>query len=235
MYPYRLQKWAYARRIAGDTILFDTKEDRYLALDQSDTDHLSSILSRPPPYNSGATTLLGELVRRNLIVRSNQSHQCEADPLALQGDAASMGETFETNDFQLRPLITLGHIACFLKSSIIVWGELRLANLHYALSRLKARKALGKVDLVETQVEVARELARIFVLLRTMIYRSHNNSLFDSFVLAHFLATYGVKADCVFGVKTRPFLAHCWIEVNNKAVLQAPPGYYLTFTRILVA
>lgn len=39
--------------------------------------------------------------------------------------------------------------------------------------------------------------------------------LFDSLVLMRFLLARGVRADLVFGVRSRPFAAHCWVEVDG--------------------
>lgn len=39
--------------------------------------------------------------------------------------------------------------------------------------------------------------------------------LFDSLCLMRFLLAHGLKADLVFGVRARPFAAHCWVECDG--------------------
>lgn len=42
--------------------------------------------------------------------------------------------------------------------------------------------------------------------------------LHRSFMLIHFLAERGVAADWVFGVRTWPFAAHCWVQIGALVV-----------------
>ena len=46
--------------------------------------------------------------------------------------------------------------------------------------------------------------------------------LFQSELLLRFLNAGGLDADWVFGVRTWPFLAHCWLQVGDYCVSQAP-------------
>lgn len=39
--------------------------------------------------------------------------------------------------------------------------------------------------------------------------------LFDSLALSRFLINRGLRSDLVFGVRSRPFSAHCWVEVDG--------------------
>ena len=42
--------------------------------------------------------------------------------------------------------------------------------------------------------------------------RTMQDRLYDSLALLEYLARYGIYADWVFGVQTRPFAAHCWVQ-----------------------
>ena len=46
--------------------------------------------------------------------------------------------------------------------------------------------------------------------------------LFQSELLLRFLNAAALDADWVFGVRTFPFLAHCWLQVGDYAVSEAP-------------
>lgn len=42
--------------------------------------------------------------------------------------------------------------------------------------------------------------------------------LHRSFMLLHFLHEQGLRADWVFGVRTWPFAAHCWVQIGDRVV-----------------
>lgn len=46
--------------------------------------------------------------------------------------------------------------------------------------------------------------------------------LFQAELLLRFLNTAGLDADWVFGVRTFPFLAHCWLQIGDHCVSQGP-------------
>jgi hypothetical protein len=51
--------------------------------------------------------------------------------------------------------------------------------------------------------------------------------------LVNFLAGYGVFPQWVFGVKTDPFYAHCWVQ-QGSFVFNDTPDYIRGFSPILV-
>ena len=46
--------------------------------------------------------------------------------------------------------------------------------------------------------------------------------LFQAELLLRFLNEAGLDADWVFGVRTWPFLAHCWLQIGDHCVSQNP-------------
>lgn len=56
--------------------------------------------------------------------------------------------------------------------------------------------------------------------------------LFDSLALAHFLAGRAKPASLIFGVRVRPFAAHCWVEATG-APLNDATGQAASYTPIL--
>ena len=48
--------------------------------------------------------------------------------------------------------------------------------------------------------------------------------LFQSQLLLEFLRHHGLDADWVFGVRTWPFAAHCWLQVGDAALVDDPEG-----------
>jgi hypothetical protein len=58
--------------------------------------------------------------------------------------------------------------------------------------------------------------------------------LFDSLALAMFAARRGACFELVFGVRGRPFAAHCWAE-HEREIVNDAPEYCASFTPILRA
>lgn len=78
------------------------------------------------------------------------------------------------------------------------------------LSMAKARTAHRRDSLAQAQRAYARfAAARIWVPARYVC-------LFDSLSLMRFLLSEGIAAELVFGVRGRPFAAHCWVECEGE-------------------
>jgi hypothetical protein len=86
-----------------------------------------------------------------------------------------------------------------------------------ASRRKKAASAAATVD-----IETVRTLVAAFLHLRPLFYTVHNACLLDSVTLLRFLAGYGVFPDWVFGVKTEPFHAHCWVQQGGYVFNDSP-------------
>jgi hypothetical protein len=60
-----------------------------------------------------------------------------------------------------------------------------------------------------------RQLVESFIRFRVFAFSSRNECLFDSLALLEFLARYDIHPDWIFGVQTRPFAAHCWVQSDD--------------------
>lgn len=102
----------------------------------------------------------------------------------------------------------------FLTIAASIWASriVRRGALLEAFYRLSERKArLGKSvpDLATAALNHSRfAAARIW-------FPAAYVCLFDSLALMRFLLARDVRADLVFGVRSRPFAAHCWVEVDG--------------------
>lgn len=95
-----------------------------------------------------------------------------------------------------------------------IWARriVKRGALLEAFHRLSARKAhLGKDAL---DLSTATLIHSRFAAARIWIPAAYV-CLFDSLALMRFLLARGVRADLVFGVRSRPFAAHCWVEVDG--------------------
>jgi hypothetical protein len=78
-----------------------------------------------------------------------------------------------------------------------------------------------------------RELVTAFVHMRPLFCTARDACLLDSVTLMHFLARYGVFPTWVFGVRTEPFYAHCWVQQGDY-VFNDTPDFINGFSSILV-
>jgi hypothetical protein len=81
--------------------------------------------------------------------------------------------------------------------------------------------------------DTVRPLVTAFVYLRPLFFTSKEACLLDSLTLVNFLAGYSVFPQWVFGVKTDPFYAHCWVQQGG-FVFNDTPDYIRGFSPILV-
>jgi len=75
------------------------------------------------------------------------------------------------------------------------------------------------------------ELVAVFSVLRPY-FPEKSSCLLDSFMLIEFLARYGIRPHWVFGVRTAPFSAHCWVQ-HEDLVLNDTPDHVGTFVPIM--
>jgi hypothetical protein len=78
-----------------------------------------------------------------------------------------------------------------------------------------------------------RELVRLFNRMRPLLFTLRESCLLASVALAEFLAFYNVLPQFVFGVTSKPFSAHCWLQ-HDGIVINDDPENVLGFTPILV-
>jgi hypothetical protein len=67
-----------------------------------------------------------------------------------------------------------------------------------------------------------RALMTAFTRLRPLFYTLRGACLLDSLTLLHFLNPEGIHPEWVFGVKTEPFDAHCWVQYGEVVLNDAP-------------
>jgi hypothetical protein len=89
---------------------------------------------------------------------------------------------------------------------------LRTWPFERVIRRVKRRKELLGPKARPLDAKRARKLVEAFARYRVFLFSSKDECLYDSLALLEFLARYGIYPDWVFGVQTRPFAAHCWVQ-----------------------
>lgn len=107
------------------------------------------------------------------------------------------------------------HIARFVSALIRVSVTLRRGQILAVVNRLRRGKALISSIPRTQDTQSALILVSIFRRLAAVFYTSKNACLLDSLVLADFLIRYGHRPTLILGVRTKPFFAHAWVQIEN--------------------
>ena len=217
MARYALAEHVFVCLNGEHLVLLDLKEDRYWALEASQTVGLGALVGGWPVKSADPTasaeppspeTLAAiEVLRGRGLLTDSVPPGKDATPVAATIPAREL--VSESEPSAGRPL---GNWFVFFAASALAKIALRTWPFERVIRRVRRRKA--QVDSKATQLdsERARKLVEGFARYRVFLFSSKNECLYDSLALLEYLARYGIYADWVFGVQTRPFAAHCWVQ-----------------------
>lgn len=202
---YFLTPHSFACRVDGILIFLDLKGDDYVCLEPGDSDSVGRLLGLLPARD-GATgpPPVEALIEAGLITADARSGK-PATPPAKQGALRELPGF----DIDSGPRAGARHVAALLKGYVIARTLLGLAPLERVVRRVARRRARngGRAD-----PERARELVEIYRRLRPLVMSRKDRCLLNTLLLIEFLAAFGVYPSWRFGVKLRPFSAHCWVQ-----------------------
>lgn len=106
--------------------------------------------------------------------------------------------------------------------SDVLRAAVNLSQMHRALKRKKFSTVIADLDACKKPksdcgLEIgnrAREIASAFHWLNTFVTR-HDQCLLRSLAMIKSLRMNGVPSTMIFGIATRPFSAHCWIQYQD--------------------
>lgn len=102
----------------------------------------------------------------------------------------------------------------FVRACIRTRHDLRSLPLEALVRRIQMRRE--RRGALPFDLAVAGRKVGIFRKLRPYFPVSGKGQcMFDSLALVEFLACYGLCPQWVFGVRTEPFYAHCWVQQEN--------------------
>ena len=202
-------------------VVLDLKQDRYWALEASQTQALAGLVPGWPvqathrpdegPCDPGEARQVAELLIEQGILCAPGNRGKDATPVQA---SAPLRELLCADEFRSAP-VGCGVLVNFLAASLGAKLTLRRGPFERVIREFRARKAMQSKGSSAIDLERARRLVESFFRLRVFFFSSHNECLFDSLALLGFLARYGIYADWVFGVQARPFAAHCWVQQDD--------------------
>lgn len=233
---FRLAPTAFVHFAADSAVVLDTKSNRYHGLQADQAGALQRALGQnaaaqyPVVTDSDVATFAAALEARGILTTTADS----------SGASAAPGVTAPTHSLADAPRETTGganarhalpisllylKTACWMKR-----GRLDTALEH--LRKLRKLRKLQAARATRTPGE-SIELVRRFDAVRPFIYSSKDQCLLDSLVLAQFLFSHNVCPTFLIGVRTLPFAAHSWLQLDD-CVLNGPL-YFAQRSNVIVA
>jgi len=216
-----LRNDVYACQTADGAIFMDLKSGQYFGLDLQKTRMLvphiqgwpgsagtSNADAEPADEKASAAIVNSLLTGPMLLTNCTEAGKSIEFPVVRQTNAIPFRGTIRPY-----PRVNSRHILKFLRAYIRAVFEMECGSLVSTVRRVRARKGRHS-SAVRPNTNIV-ELVRVFRFLTPWLYAAKDHCLFDSMVLVEFLASYSVFPTWVIGVRTRPFAAHSWLQMDS--------------------
>ena len=237
MQPYLLAPHVYACVSGQHVVLMDLERDKYVAVVPAH--RLARWVQGWPvggapadlPHNpeESADALVSQMLAHGMLVTDPHVGK-PAVPITTSRPERSLIEF----DLDTRPRTTAAQLWRFGRSFLQAQLSLKLRPVQSIVEAVRDRKvrraARGPQEADPARL---RSLATAFARLRPLFYTLRAACLLDSLTLLHFLSAEGIHPDWVFGVKTEPFDAHCWVQYGE-VLLNDVPDRVRQYSPILV-
>lgn len=239
MQPYLLAPHVYPCVSGQHVVLMDLERDKYVAVVPA---HrlaawvrgwpVGSMQTPDPPHHpdAGADALVAQMLAHGMLV----SDPHVGKPAVPVSTARAMRSLVEL-DLDSRPRTGAALLWRFGCSYLQAQLSLKLRPIQAIVETVRDRKARRLTRGAQEADPVRlRALVSAFTRLRPLFYTLRSACLLDSLTMVLFLGAEGIHPDWVFGVKTEPFDAHCWIQ-QGEVVLNDAPDRVRQYSPILVA
>jgi hypothetical protein len=238
MQPYLLAPHVYPCVSGQHVVLMDLERDKYVAVIPA---HrlaawvrgwpVGSMQTPDPPHEaeSGADALVSQMLAHGMLVSDPHVGKL-AVPVVTTRAASSLVEF----DLDSRGRTGAALLGRFGRSYLQAQLSLKLRPIQAIVEATRDRKTRRAMrGLTEPDPARLRVLVSAFTRLRPLFYTLRSACLLDSLTMMHFLGAEGIHPDWVFGVKTEPFDAHCWVQ-HGEVVLNDAPDRVRQYSPILV-
>lgn len=202
----------------GDLVFLDVEQDAYLCIPQGAGDIRRTSYS----IEVADPDLAAELTAAGLLVAGLGGARGRRAAPTASGDL----------DGHVRPRISLADRAAFTLSLALNHGRYHGRTLGQIVAAVASRGQDPSRTSGAPPDPILLRRAMIFEQLLPWAPRQEA-CLYRSFMLLRFLGEVGCDADWVFGVRTRPFEAHCWIQAGG-VVLNDSLDHVRSYAPILV-
>ena len=238
MQPYLLAPHVYPCISGQHVVLMDLERDKYVAVAPA---HRLAGWVRGWPVGAMQATdvpsiadgsldaLVSQMLAHGMLV-SDPSVGKPAVPVTTVRPLRGLVEF----DLDTRPRTTASQLWRFGRSCLRAQLALKLRPIQSIVEGVRERKARRTAGgSREADRDRLRALVTAFARLRPLFYTLRSACLLDSLTLLHFLSQEDIHPDWVFGVKTEPFDAHCWVQQGD-VLLNDVPDRVRQYSPILV-
>lgn len=175
-------------------------------------------LTPPGPLSHESMSILAELCQKGLIARSPPR---ERTPRLRDVPTPKETLPYDRND------TTSGIFWLWLNITLVfclayVWINLKLNRLEPVIRHIQALKRRAEFRRQPPGAVRLRTIVSHFRRTSLWLYSRRNKCLFDSLVLTRFLYCHNIAPTLIFGVSTKPFSAHAWVQVSDVMLTDAP-------------
>lgn len=217
-YPvrYHLASHVRACRIDNEVIMLDLRRNRYLGVGGPHLQALSRHIAEWPADASdvaqsspcpGIEPCLERLVGQQILTKSPP----DVVPIVRISDATEtlIAPTHVQSPRMVwRTLLELGWSAAVASRWLKRLSLMEIANL---VGSTRARFRATQ----DSTAEKLRDAVSSYARMRPFVLTAHDQCLHDSLTLIRFLALHRLHPHWVIGVRTRPFIAHSWVQSGS--------------------
>lgn len=225
---YYFSNHASGCETAEGAVFLDFRSGKYLGVPADNLNALRRCIKGWPapanmlsaasePLSAASMSILKELFQKGLL-----SHSPPEQPTLQPQDVPTPTETIPDDlrytasvRFRLWLDVTL------VLSIVYIWTNLKLNRLDTIIRHIQS---LRRRSAFLEQLPDAARLRGIVPHFRRVslwFYSRRDQCLFDSLVLTRFLYWHKIVPTLVFGVSTKPFAAHAWVQVSDVMLTDA--------------
>jgi hypothetical protein len=241
--------------VQGEHVVFlDVRKDRYFALESARTAGLGHFVpgwpiqvpsavdfvrhsgssTAPAPalaeqLDRGALTgVIAMLLEKGILVTEAENGKSAAVTVAepLRGDLSA-------DSLDERPRFSPAVFVRFVAASVRARLLLKYRTFETIVERVRYRKERSQGAAESVAEARLHQLVGTFATLRPFFFAAKDACLFDALALSEFLAAYRIFPRWVFAVQSRPFAAHCWLQLDGQ-VLNDTVDHVKRYTPIMI-
>jgi len=232
---YLLARHVFVCVPGEQAILLDLHHDQYLALGGEISRHLGRALVDWPlapadgsDLEPGIDATIEELARRGLITLDPlRGKPAGVVNISLPAETLLPPASLFVDSRDSERAHRVWRLAWIVFSAMQARIWLRIRSIERIVTDLSRGQGHPPLD-----VTLARSLVTLFFDARPFLFSARDACLFDSLALLLFLRRWGVHPQWVFGVRTGPFAAHCWLQ-SGSTVLNDTVDNVRSYTPIM--
>jgi len=203
----------------GEAIVLDLQSGRYLGLAAVQAGSLGRYVREWPLCDlaSDGTPAVQMLLARGLLTR-DAARGKTARPISVPRATQYFGDWLPLRP----PSIQFHHVANFLAAASLAAAALRFIPFRVVVAHVRRRRMARASTGNEPEMSAVIALLLTFERLRPLAFGRKDTCLLHTLALAEFLARYHVYPDWIFGIRTGPFAAHCWLQMHDFVLTDTP-------------